>query len=152
MATKKAAKVPSTATRAAAMLVRSKKGFIIPTPAQKKRILVALAKDGKVAYGRAYDIIKFKGKPIDLNNAYDVEKNIKRIMIYEIKSTKRDLGKDFQKYFFALTTAELLVAQSLKEQFKFVFVNIKRRHILEQTLKQVFARAVGIYPSWSISF
>ncbi|QNN47493.1 hypothetical protein H9L17_04970 [Thermomonas brevis] len=152
MAKKKTAKIPSTATQAAALLVKSKKGFIVPTPAQKKRILVALAKAGKVVYGRAYDIIKIKGKPINLNDSYDVERNIKRIMIYEIKSTRRDLGPNFQKYFFALTTAELLVAQSLKEQFKFVFVNIKRRHILEQTLKQVFQRATGIYPSWSISF
>ena len=154
MATKKTAaiKIPTTATQAATLLATSGKGFIVPTAAQKKNILVALAKSGKVAYGRAYDIVKIKGKAINLSNAADVEKNIDRLVIYEIKSTNRSIGPKFANYFFALTTAELLVAQSLKEQFKFVFVNITHGHILELNLQQVFRRSKGIYPTWSISF
>ena len=148
----KAVKVPSTASKAAALLANSGRGFIVPTAAQKKKILVALAKAGKVVYGRAYDIVKIKGKRIDLSSAEEVEKHIDRLMIYEIKSTTRNIGPGFQQYFFALTTAELLVAQSLKKQFKFVFVNVKHGHILELTLQQLFHRSRGIYPSWSISF
>lgn len=154
MATKKAAtvKVPTTATKAASFLAKSGKGFIVPTAAQKRNILVALAKAGKVAYGRAYDIVKITGKNVDLGDAADVEKNIHRLVIYEIKSTTRNIDSKFSQYFFALTTAELLVAQSLKKQYKFVFVNIKHGHILELTLQGVFRRSKGIYPSWSISF
>lgn len=152
MAKTKAIKIPSTASKAAALLANSEKGFIVPTAAQKKNIMVALAKSGKVVYGRAYDIIKIKGGKFDLSSAEQVEKHVGRLMIYEIKSTTRDIGPNFPQYFFALTTAELLVAQSLKDQFKFVFVNIKREYILELTLQQVFKRSRGIYPSWSISF
>src|SRR5688572_12720961 len=60
VATKKTAnkRVPATASKAAALLVSLGKGFIVPTTAQKKHILVALAKANKVVYGRAYDAIK----------------------------------------------------------------------------------------------
>jgi hypothetical protein len=66
--------------------------------------------------------------------------------------SKRRLPSDFSSYFFALTAAELLVAQSLKTQFKFVFVNTGSREHLEMDLNQIFARARGIYPTWSIHF
>jgi hypothetical protein len=52
----------------------------------------------------------------------------------------------------ALTAAEVLVAQSLKEQFRFLFVNTVTGSFLELRLNEVFAKARGIYPTWSISF
>jgi hypothetical protein len=55
-------------------------------------------------------------------------------------------------YFFALTAAEVLVAQSLKSQFRFIFVNTVTGAHIELMLSEVFARDRGIYPTWSISF
>jgi hypothetical protein len=46
----------------------------------------------------------------------------------------------------------VLVAQSLKKQFRFVFVNTATGEHLEMNLQEIFARARGIYPTWSISF
>ncbi len=79
--------------------------------------------------------------------------NMRNIIICEIKSTnKRIRRENFQGYFFGLTTAELLVAQNLKNNYRFIFVNINTKEIMELTLKQIFEKAKGIYPQWSISF
>jgi hypothetical protein len=33
-------------------------GFIVPSAKQKQNLLVAFAKEGKVVYGKAFDIVK----------------------------------------------------------------------------------------------
>jgi hypothetical protein len=119
----------STARKAAAILAAKNAGFWVPTARQKQNLAVALAKRGMV-----------------------VEKHLSKITIFEIKSTRKKLKPDFSKYFFALTAAEVLVAQSLKKNFRFVFVNTTTGDFLELDLVGIFARARGIYPTWSISF
>jgi hypothetical protein len=144
----------STARRAAQILVRLKLGYITPTAAQKKKIVIAFAKRGSVVYGKAYDIVRIhNGTKVDLDDQESIERGLDSLILYEIKSTHRkSIGPDFDKYFFALTTAELLVAQSLKEQFRFVFVNVISRQHKELTLREVLAKARGFYPQWSILF
>ena len=137
--------------KAASILVAKKDGYIVPTAKQKQNLLVAFAKNGKVIYGRAFDIVRLSGS-VDLDDLADVEKNLHKVTIFEIKSTKKKLQPDFSKYFFALTAAEVLVAQSLKRQFKFVLVNTVTGKHFEMDLAKIFARARGIYPTWSISF
>ena len=140
-----------TAKKAAAILVDKKIGFIVPTARQRQNLLVAFAKRGKVVYGKAFDIVKLSG-PLDLDDLAEAEKNLHRVTIFEIKSTRKELKPDFSNYFFALTAGEVLVAQSLKKQFRFVLVNAATRAHLEIDLVEIFARAKGIYPTWSISF
>jgi hypothetical protein len=138
-----------TAKKAAAILVSKDLGFIVPTARQKLNLLVAFAKKGKVIYGRAFDIVKLSG-PVRLDDLPDVEKNLNRITIFEIKSTRKVLKSDFSAFFFSLTGAEVLVAQSLKKQFKFALVNTTTTEYLEMDLSEIFARAKGIYSGWSI--
>lgn len=141
-----------TAKKAAKILVAKGVGFVIPTAKQKRIVLVAFAKKNKVIYGKAFDIIKVLGQ-VNLDNLENVEKQLKEIVLYEIKSTsKASVTADFGKYFFALSTAELLVAQNLKAHYKFVFVNTLTKQHLELTLAEIFAKAKGIYPVWSIMF
>ncbi|MGD0649822.1 MAG: hypothetical protein ABSA97_01535 [Verrucomicrobiia bacterium] len=140
-----------TAKKAADILVAKKTGFIIPTARQKQNLLVAFAKKGKVVYGKAFDIVKVTGS-VNLDDLASVEANLHRVTVFEIKSTKKNLRSDFSKFFFGLTGAEVLVAQSLKRQFKFVLVNTTTRQHTEIDLARIFARAKGIYPTWSISF
>jgi hypothetical protein len=140
-----------TAKRAAQILLRYKAGFVVPSKSQKKLLLVEFARRGFVVYGKAFDIIKLSGE-VDLDDAGDIERNINNIVLCEIKSTGRRLPESFKGYFFALTTAELLVAQNLKERYKFVLVNTATRGYVEMTLQELFARARGIYPTWSIMF
>jgi len=143
-----------TAKRAVHILTRLKLGYITPTAAQKKKIVIAFAKRGCVVYGKAYDIVRIRnGAKIDLDDQESIERGLGSLILYEIKSTnKRSIGADFDKYFFAITTAELLVAQSLKKQFRFVFVNVISGHHKELTLRQTLAKARGFYPQWSILF
>jgi len=136
---------------AAKILVAKKDGFIVPNAKQKQNLLVAFAKKGKVVYGKAFDIVKLSSF-VNLNDLVDLEKNLQKVTIFEIKSTKKKLRADFSTYFFALTAAEVLVAQSLRKQFKFMLVNTTTGEHLEMDLADIFARAKGIYPTWSISF
>jgi hypothetical protein len=140
-----------TAKRASAILVAKKVGFVVPTGTQRQNLLVAFAKRGKVVYGRAFDILKLS-RGVDLNDLAAVESNLDAITVYEIKSTKKILPKDFSGFFFAISAAEALVAQSLKQQFKFALVNTVTGDYLELSLNEMFGRARGIYPTWSIMF
>lgn len=139
-----------TAKKAAGILVAKKMGFVVPTAPQKLNLLVAFAKKGKVVYGRAFDIIRVTGS-VNLDDLASVETNLHRVIVFEIKSTKKRLQTDFSSFFFGLTGAEVLVAQSLKKQFKFVLVNTVTGEHMVISLAQIFARAKGIYPTWSIS-
>ena len=141
-----------TAIKALKILKNKKIGFRVLNSTEKKNLALAFARKNMVIYGKAYDIIRCK-KKIDFSNEKDVEKKLDDITVYEIKSTNRkDMKKDFSGYFFDLTTAELLVAQSLKTRFKFVFVNTVTENYNELSLNQVFAKSKAIYPKWAIRF
>lgn len=140
-----------TAKAAAAILVAKQAGFMIPTAKQRQNLLVAFAKRGKVVYGKAFDVVKVSAS-VELADLAEVEKHLEQIKVFEVKSTRKNLKADFSGYFFALTAAEILVAQSLKKQFGFVLVNTGTHQHLEMTLSEIFARAKGIYPTWSICF
>ena len=141
----------ATAHKAAEILVGKSLGFAIPSPKQKKNLVVAFAKRDMIVYGKAFDVIRLSGQ-VDLNDLGEVERHLGEVTLYEIKSTAKECRADFKGYFLSLTAAEVLVSQSLKDQFKFVFVNIQTGNHLELTLSEMFARARGIYPSWSIFF
>lgn len=133
------------------MLEARNEGFLVPTAQQRQNLLVAFAKRGKVVYGKAFDIVRLSDK-VNLDDLADVEANLKEILVFEIKSTRKDLPADFSGYFFGLSAAEVLVAQSLREHFKFIFVNVTTGSNIEMGLTDIFARAKGIYPTWSIMF
>ena len=141
----------STAKRAAAMLEARNEGFVVPTGRQRQNLLVAFAKKGKVVYGKAFDIVRLNA-PVDLDDLDDVENSLVNILVFEIKSTRKVLPPDFSGYFFGLSAAEMLVAQSLRDHFKFIFVNITTGTHVEMGIGDIFARAKGIYPTWSIMF
>ncbi len=140
-----------TAKKAVQILVNKDVGFVKPTKNQKRNLLVEFAKHNKVIYGRAFDVVKLKGN-VDLDDASSIARNLENIILYEIKSSNRTLPEDFEGYFFALTTAELLVAQNLGSNYKFAFVDTTTGNHRELTLQKVFAKAKAIYPTWSIRF
>ena len=141
----------ATAKKAAQFLAEKHAGYVVPTSHQKRNLVVACAKRDLIVYGKAFDVLRLTGE-VDLDSLDDVEAKLAQIVVCEIKSTKQMLPPDFRGYFFALTAAEVLVAQSLKDQFRFIFVNTVSGSFLELRLNEVFARARGIYPTWSISF
>jgi len=66
--------------------------------------------------------------------------------------TSRAQKPDFGGYFFDLTTAELLVAQSLGKRYRFAFVNTLTQTWIDMSVNDIFARARRIYPKWAITF
>jgi hypothetical protein len=141
----------ATAKRALAILVEKAAGFFIPTSAQRKNLVVAFAKNDMIIYGKAFDCVRLNAK-VDLDTVENIEANLDQITIIEIKSTRKQLAADFAGHFFSLSSAEMLVAQSLRHRFKFAFVNINTGSHLELSIGEIFARARSIYPGWSISF
>jgi hypothetical protein len=141
----------ATAKKAARQLVEKNPAYVVPTADQKRNLVVACAKSDFIVYGKAFDVLRLTGT-VNLDSPEDVEAKLSQILFCEIKSTRQDFPDDFRGYFFALTAAEVLVAQSLKERFRFLFVNTISGAMLELPLNEVFARARGIYPTWSISF
>jgi hypothetical protein len=144
----------STAKTALKMLVATH-GFIDPdkqSPVARMNIARAFAGTGKVVYGKAFDALKVLGSAqIDFGNLDSVERNLSRIVLYEVKSTNRKgLQSSFEGYFFSLSTAELLVAQSLAEHFKFVLFNTASGDLAERTLRELLQQTRSIYPGWSI--
>jgi hypothetical protein len=141
-----------TAKRAVEFLIESGKGFILPTAKQRKALLLAFAQADYIIYGKAFDVVRVS-QPCNLDDPDDITRHLDDIVIYEVKSTnKPSVQPDFRRYFFSLSTAELLVAQNLGARFKFAFVNTRTRTHIELSLQEVFARARGIYPTWSIQF
>ncbi len=115
---------------------------------------MAFAAEEKILYGKAFDALRVPdGLDVDLDDLESVEANLDQLVLYEIKSTNRkNLGDDFRGYFFALTAAELLVAQSLGEQFRFLLIHTLTGDRLELTRQALFQKARAIYPSWSVLF
>jgi hypothetical protein len=141
-----------TAKLATEILVESGSGFIVPSAAQRKAILIAFVQAGYIIYGKAFDVVKTTAH-FDLADPMDVGRHLDAIVIYEVKSTNKErVPQDFRHYFFSLSTAELLVAQNLGSRYRFAFVNVRTRTHIELSLTEVFARARGIYPTWSIQF
>jgi hypothetical protein len=141
-----------TARRAVEILVAKGQGFHAPTGLEREALAIAFARKRKVIYGAAFDVVRL-ARELDLTDAEQIFTHLDAVELLEVKSTNRAaIGADFRGYFFALTTAELLVAQSLGPQFKFAFVNTISEDHIELSLQEVFTRSRGIYPTWSIRF
>lgn len=148
-----AEKASNKVTAAAARVLLCKKDpcFRILTARQKTKIVVAFAMRDVVVYGQAFDLVHCDPKA-DLDDDAEIARVLPTLKLYEVKSSSRTLKPGFADYFFSFSTAELLVAQSLGDNFRFVFVNIHSQEILDLSLREVFARARAIYPSWSVKF
>lgn len=90
---------------------------------------------------------------MDLDSAESIYERIDDLLVCEIKSTNNPSVKErFAGYFFAITAGEMLTAQSLGDRYRFVFVNTITRELLDLSLREIFARSRGIYPTWSVRF
>lgn len=128
-----------------------------PTADERRALLRVFAGKEKVLYGKAFDIVRINKEKseVDVMTEEWIEAHLSAIAIAEVKSTNRKLIKpDFRGYFFALTAGELLVAQSLAEQYIFLFVNIHTPNAtpLALSLQEVYSKAKAVYPTWSIRF
>src|SRR5258708_2229551 len=76
-----------TAKRAADILVRLNQRYLVPTATQKKKIVIAFAKQNRIVYGKAYDVVRIRrGVRIDLDDQESIERHLNSLTLYEIKS------------------------------------------------------------------
>lgn len=143
----------ATANKAKAILCKSP-GFRDVSGVERGKIAAAFAARNFVVYGKAFDLVQLSDPAIDLSDpaALDAAINQAALTLIEVKSTSADRDEEFRGHFFSISTAELLVAQSLGSLFKFAFVNTKTEHYRVVTLQDVYRRAKAIYPTWSIRF
>jgi len=144
------AKLLATERSAKQILCASDGRYRVPTANQRQALLVGFAMCGKALIGRAYDAVRLESE-VDLNSAKEIARKNASIIIVEIKSSNRKaVGPDLLGHFFSLSASELTMAQTLKDQFRFVFLNIVRRDWIELTLAEVIAKAKAIYPAFHI--
>src|SRR5260370_33407954 len=148
----KTANEKQTSKLAVQILLGLNAGFHHPTREERDALLVGFAMRQKVLYRAAFDLIRLKGT-IDLTQPSVIASSLELITAYEIKSTNKAATKSgFGGYFFDLTTAELLVAQSLGDIYRFAFVNTISHEWIDLALSDVIIKTKKIYPKWAISF
>ena len=132
---------------------RPSKGYFKLFPTEKRNVSIAFAKARrpmkKPVHSQAYDLIHTKSK-IDFSDIHDIERKIEDITFIEVKSTE-DKNRDasFTGHFFGVSVNEMIMAQDHIKQYKFVFVNVKRKYIKEMDLPEFFTRIKGIWPTFS---
>ena len=144
----------ATARKAKAILQELEPARFRDPGSARGTIAAAFAEKGFVVYGKAFDVVELTDPAVILSEPSSVKIGIekKTICLVEVKSTSGERDDEFRNHFFSLSTAELLVAQSLKDLYKFAFVNTTTKGYRLVTLKQVYERAKAIYPTWSIRF
>ena len=149
-AANRSAQVFATERSAKDLLCAGDRRYRIPTAAQKRALLIGFAMCGKALVGAAYDAVRLEGE-VDLNDCNDIAAKNERIVLIELKSTGQEkIGSDLSGYFFNITSAEMVIAQTLKDQYRFAFLNTVRGDWQELTLSEVMGRAKAIYPAFHI--
>lgn len=141
-----------TARKAVDILLAHDPRYRCPSRAERDALLVGFAMKRKTLYGAAFDVIRIE-EEIDLLDPDAIAAAVDSITICEVKSSNQDsLKDDLTGYFFNITAAELLTAQSIGKLYRFVFVNTLNGEHREMSLSEVFGRARGMYPAWHIRF
>lgn len=141
-----------TARRAVELLLEQDARYRCPTRAERLALMVGFAKLGQTLNGAAFDAVRLD-RSIDLLDPDAIAASVDAVTICEIKSTnQKKIGPDLKGYFFNITAAEQLTAQSLGSRYRFVFVNTVTAEHQELSFAEIMSRARGLYPAWHIRF
>ena len=128
----------STEKDAINILLRNPK-FKELTAEEKNTLLVAYARKKKVVHKKAFDLIRISGK-IDFSSESSIMKNIENITFIEVKATKNAKDAKFSGQFFGLTMREMIMGQTYKNKYQFIFVDVTSENTLEMDLKKLYSR------------
>ena len=109
------------------------------TSKEKNTLLVAYARKKKVVHKRAFDLIRISAK-IDFSSESSIMENIENITFIEVKSTKTSKDANFSGQFFGLTMREMIMGQTYKNKYQFIFVDVTNGNTLEMDLKKLYSR------------
>ncbi len=133
--------------------VMEEKGFVRPTPKQKKNIKLAFESAGKPIKGRGYDLVRSELLPF-LEDKNLARLHVDRIVLYELKTAgvkrKTPLKEDFANFGFTYSGNEEYNHCTLgNEQYKFIFLNLatEEARLLDESDWKSRART---YPTTSV--
>ena len=109
------------------------------TAKEKNTLFVAYARKNKVVHKRAFDLIRISAK-IDFSSESSIMENIENITFIEVKSTKTSKDANFSGQFFGLTMREMIMGQTYKNKYQFIFVDVINGNTLEMDLKKLYSR------------
>ena len=109
------------------------------TAKEKNTLFVAYARKNKVVHKRAFDLIRISAK-IDFSSEASIMENIENITFIEVKSTKMSKDVNFSGQFFGLTMRVMIMGQTYKNNYQFIFVDITNGNTLEMDLKKLYSR------------
>ena len=109
------------------------------TAKEKNTLFVAYARKNKVVHKRAFDLIRISAK-IDFSSEASIMENIENITFIEVKSTKMSKDVNFSGQFFGLTMREMIMGQTYKNKYQFIFVDVINGNTLEMDLKKLYSR------------
>ena len=109
------------------------------TAKEKNTLFVAYARKNKVVHKRAFDLIRISAK-IDFSSEASIMENIENITFIEVKSTKMSKDVNFSGQFFGLTMREMIMGQTYKNKYRFIFVDVTSENTLEMDLKKLYSR------------
>ena len=109
------------------------------TAKEKNTLFVAYARKNKVVHKRAFDLIRISAK-IDFSSEASIMENIENITFIEVKSTKMSKDVNFSGQFFGLTMREMIMGQTYKNNYQFIFVDVTNGNTLEMDLKELYSR------------
>ncbi|MXO63949.1 hypothetical protein [Qipengyuania oceanensis] len=124
----------------------------IPTSSQRRALMISFAERGIALVASAFEAVRLDGE-VDLDDSSDITAHADGVTLIEIKSTNQaKIGADLAGYFFNITAAELLTAQTLGEHHRFAFVNTARGEWQELGIRDILAKAKAMYPAFHIRF
>ncbi|WP_412026380.1 hypothetical protein [Deinococcus yunweiensis] len=142
-----------TARTATLLIMRQLEHCFEPSNEERSAICVAFARKGKPVYGKAFDLFQITAQYPRTTDGIEQAILHGELRLLEVKSTGREkIDENFSGYFFSLSTAELLVAQALGEMYQFAFYNTTTKTLKLHTLSEIYKKAKGVYPTWSIRF
>jgi len=129
-------------------------GFVRPTPQQRKNLVAAYANIGKTVKAKGFDLIK-ESDSKTINSPDQLAEAVENITLFELKTAGRErkslVKENWSGLGFTLTGAEKHNAETLKDKFKFIFLNLKNGALRECKLDDFFSSgAANTYPTWSV--
>ena len=129
-------------------------GFVRPTPTQRKNLEKVFSEVGKKFSKKGFDLLDAR----DIQSINDLEKlrqSINDIKVYELKTAgrnrKSEVSDNWKGLGFTLTSSEKINSDSLGNQYKFIFLNLKTNKFGIFNLSDWFNEAKSnIYPTYSV--
>ena len=120
-------------------ILLKKPGYVKLSSKEKDNLLLAFIKKCVPVHKKAFDLVRTTSK-INFSDENDIMKNLKNITFIELKSTESSKDSKFSGHFFGLTVNQMSMGQTFKDQYRFIFLDIKNNNILEMDLKKLYSR------------